>query len=135
MALIKWNNSLSVGVTEIDQQHIQLISLINELNSAMQQRKGKDVLGKTLESLANYTITHFKTEEKYFALYRYPATASHKEEHAAFVNKISELQEKFDRGTMTLSIDLMNFLGDWLKKHINGTDKKYSAFFNEKGLK
>ena len=73
--------------------------------------------------------------KKYFTLYRYPAAATHKEEHAAFVQKISDLKEKYDNGKMTISIELMNFLSEWLKKHINGTDKKYTAFFNENGLR
>jgi len=29
----------------------------------------------------------------------------------------------------------MNFLSDWLKTHIVGSDKKYGPFFNSKGLK
>jgi len=28
----------------------------------------------------------------------------------------------------------MSFLRDWLVNHINGSDKKYSAFFIEKGV-
>jgi len=36
---------------------------------------------------------------------------------------------------LSLTIDVMNFLSDRLKKHIMGTDKKYAPFFQEKGLK
>ena len=135
MALIKWNENLSVGVAEFDKQHQKLVSVINELNDAMKQGKGKDVLGKILNSLISYTATHFKTEEKYFALYRYPETASHKKEHVAFVQKISDFKDDFEKGKLSLTIELMNFLGDWLKKHIKGTDQKYTKYLNEKGLK
>jgi hemerythrin len=135
MALMQWNESLSVGVAEIDNQHQTLVSMINELSDAMKQGKGKDVVGKILNSLISYTVTHFQTEEKYFDLYRYPETAGHKKEHAAFVQNVSDFKDGFAKGKLSVTIELMNFLSDWLKNHIKGTDKKYSTFFNAKGLK
>ena len=115
MALIKWNDSFSVNVAEIDQQHQKLVSMIN--------------------GLISYTATHFKTEERYFTQFGYPETDSHKKEHAAFVQKVSDFKDGFEEGKLSLSIEVMNFLSDWLQNHIKGTDKKYSQFFNEKGLR
>lgn len=135
MALIQWNDSLSVDVASIDKQHQKLVSMINELSDAMKQRKGKDVLGKILNSLISYTETHFKAEEKYFDMYNYPETADHKKEHLAFVQKVMEFKTGFETGKLSVTIELMSFLSDWLKNHIKGTDKKYSKFFNEHGLK
>jgi hemerythrin len=135
MALIAWNDSLSVKVAEIDQQHRKLITMINELNDAMKIGKGKDALGKILDNLSNYTATHFGTEEKYFAKFGYPDTANHKREHALFVQKVSAFKDGLKSGKLTLSIEVINFLSDWLKTHIMGTDQKYSQFFNAKGLK
>ncbi len=135
MALIQWDGSFSVKVAEIDQQHQKLVSMINELNDAMRQGKGKDVLGKIINGLISYTATHFNTEEKYFDRFGYPETDSHKKEHVAFVKKVSEFKNGFEQGKLGLSIEVMNFLSDWLKNHIKLTDMKYSKFFNEKGLK
>ncbi len=135
MALIQWNEKLSVKVAEIDQQHKMLIDMVNELNDAMKQGKGKDVIGKIIDGLASYTVTHFSTEEKYFDQFGYPDTKNHKKEHATFVKKVSEFKDGFEKGKMSLTLNVMNFLSDWLKNHIMVTDKKYSQFFNEKGLK
>jgi hemerythrin len=135
MAIIQWNDTFSVKVAEIDQQHQKLVSMINELNDAMKQGKGKDVLSKIINGLVSYTVTHFNTEEKYFDRFGYPETDSHKKEHVAFVKKVSEFKDGFEKGKTSLSIEVMNFLSDWLKNHIKVTDKKYSQFFNEKGLK
>ncbi|MGB9912684.1 MAG: hemerythrin, partial [Candidatus Kapaibacteriota bacterium] len=46
MAFIEWNDNYSVGVSIIDNQHKQLIRIINELHEGMGTGKGKDVLGK-----------------------------------------------------------------------------------------
>ncbi|MBI9088522.1 MAG: hemerythrin family protein [Desulfobacterium sp.] len=135
MALITWNDTLSVNVEEIDQQHRTLIAMINELNEAMKLGKGKDVLGKIVNSLISYTAIHFKTEETYFAQFGYPDTENHKKEHAAFVQKVVAFKGGFEKKELSLTINVMGFLSDWLKDHIMGTDKKYTGFFNEMGLK
>jgi hemerythrin len=135
MAFVNWDDSFSVSVTEIDRQHQKLVSMINELDGAMRQGKGKDFLGKIINDLIDYTATHFKTEEKYFDQFGYPETDSHKKEHTAFVQKVSDFKDGFEKEQLTLSIGVINFLSDWLQNHIKGTDKNYSQFFNEKGLK
>lgn len=135
MALINWNDSFSVKVAEIDEQHKELIAMINELNEAMKTGKGKDAAGKIVSKLIKYTASHFKTEEDLFAKYSYPDADSHKREHAAFVKKVSEFKEGFEKGKLSLTMEVMSFLSDWLKLHIMGTDKKYIQFFNDKGVK
>jgi hemerythrin len=135
MALIKWNDNLSVNVSEIDNQHQQLIKLINNLDDAMKQGKGKLILGKIVTGLVEYTAFHFSTEEKYFAQFGYEDAENHVREHRGFVEKASDFKMKLDAGSIGLSTDIMNFISDWVKKHIQGSDKKYSAFFNEHGLK
>ncbi len=135
MAIIEWNDSLSVNVALVDKQHQKLIGMINELNDAMRQGKGKETLGKTLNELVSYTGTHFKLEEKYFDQFGYPEADSHKKRHSEFVAKVSEFKSGFEKGKLGLSIEVMDFLSDWLRTHIKGVDKKYGPFFNEKGLK
>lgn len=134
MALITWDDSLSVNVAEIDQQHKKLIDLINELNDAMKRGEGKSVVGKTVYNLFNYTLIHFKNEEQYFEKFGYPDTEKHKKEHAAFVQKVTDFKDGIESGKLSLSVGVMKFLRDWLQNHIKGTDKKYSDFFNENGL-
>jgi hemerythrin len=135
MALIQWNASLSVGVDEIDKQHQKLVQMINELHDAMRQAKGASVLGPLVTSLIDYAGTHFKTEEKYFVRFAYPDAEVHKKAHADFTAKVLDFKKRFEANTVGLSMDVMNFLSDWLQSHIKGTDKKYGPFFNANGLK
>jgi hemerythrin len=124
-----------VNVVEIDKQHQKLIGMINDLHDAMLQGKGKDILGKTVNGLISYTGSHFKTEERYFDQFGYPEANNHKKEHSDFITKVSEFKNGFEKGKLGLTIEIMNFLSDWLRNHINGIDKKYGPFFNAKGLK
>ena len=135
MAFIQWNDSLSVGVAEIDKQHQKLVQMINDLHDAMRQAKGNTVLGPLVSGLIDYAGTHFKSEERYFTRFAYPDTDAHKRAHADFVAKVLDFKVKFEANTIGLSMDVMTFLSNWLQAHIKGEDKKYTACFNANGLK
>lgn len=134
MVLMQWSDELSVAVREIDGQHQKLVELINTLHAAMLAKQGKQVLEKTLDELAAYTVYHFQTEEKYMQKFAYPSYFSHKKEHDAFVKKVSDFQKEFNSGKLGLSLEIMNFLKDWVTNHIKGTDKRYSDLFHKNGL-
>ena len=135
MALIKWSNQLSLNIVEIDLQHQKLISMFKELNDSMKLGKGNDVIGKVLANMVTYAKVHFKTEDKYFITYGYPDKDAHNREHEIFMKKVSEFQNDFNSGKLGLSVKVLTFLSDWLRNHIMNSDKKYSQFFIEKGLR
>ena len=134
MAFMDWTDDLSVGIKEIDNQHQHLIQIINTLYDAMKAGKGHEVLGKTLDELVHYTVSHFQTEEKFFQKFNYPETDEHKKEHQDFVEKVEKSYSEFQNGSMSVTTTLLPFLSKWLFSHIRGTDKKYAKFFQEHGL-
>lgn len=134
MALIVWSDDLSVKVSKSDEQHKVLIKLINDLHEAMLKGKSKEIISEILKSLIDYTVIHFNEEEALLEKYNYPDLAVQKKAHGFFVQKVSEFQEGYKKNKFGLSIEIMDFLSDWLQKHINGIDKNYSAFLNEKGV-
>lgn len=131
---MKWSDELSVNITEIDEQHQNLINLINNLHEAMLERKGKEVLGDILDKLAAYTVYHFSTEENYMKKFEYIGFLSHKREHDAFVSKVESFIADYQANKLGISMDLMSFLKDWVSNHIKGTDKKYTNTFQKNGL-
>ena len=135
MALFDWKDIYSVNVGEIDKQHRILIDTLNELYEAMLARKSDEILSETIKTLVNYTDFHFSFEENYMRTYNYADYPEHKKAHDNFVARVKDFQQQLAEGKLMLSMEIMNFLKDWLKNHIMVTDKKYSSFFNEKGLK
>ena len=130
MSLINWDDSYSVHIKKIDEQHKGLVKLVNELHDAMSQGAANDVLSKVLNSLVDYTIIHFNTEEEMFKSYNYPDYQAHKNEH----DKVKEFQSKFKEGKSTITYELMDFLSDWLINHILDSDKKYSSYLTSRGV-
>ncbi|MEI6520901.1 MAG: bacteriohemerythrin [bacterium] len=135
MALMNWDEKFILGITEIDAQHKVLVGMINDLHDAMRDGKGKIIIGDIIEGLSKYTKTHFIKEETFFDMYNYPKTDIHRKEHNAFISQITEFQQGFAEGKLSLSIQVMNFLKDWLKTHIMDSDKKYAPFLISNGVK
>jgi hemerythrin len=135
MAEIIWDDSLSVNVAEIDQQHQRFISIANALSDSLRQCKGPHSVANVINELIDYAEVHFKTEEKYFDRFGYPDAGSHKVEHSVFLDRISAVKSRLDEGEGILSLEMLRFVSNWLLNHINSSDKKYSKFLNDNGLR
>lgn len=134
MPFINWDDSFDVKVRAMNAQHQKLLMLINELHEAMSAGKGRTIIAKVLDELFNYTETHFSDEEKILEKNLYPELPIQRKEHAYFVNKISELKQQNESGSLAVTFEASKFLKDWLLNHIMVEDKKYGVFLNGKGV-
>lgn len=131
MAFVEWDQSCSVGVHLIDDQHKRLFTLINDFHEA------KTNLDQVLQDLLSYVDFHFKTEERYFSQFHYEKLEEHKQQHDFYEKRIKDLYtqcltEKIDEGK--ISVEMEGFIKDWIIYHIKGSDKEYTKCFNEHGL-
>lgn len=134
MSLLTWNNLFSVGVMEIDNQHKKLVAIANRLNDAMKDGVGKDVLATILADLMAYTESHFAFEERLMDQYDYPLSPQHKAEHRELVKTVGEFSRQLGQGEAELTSGVMNFLRDWLSRHIMNSDKMFGRDLNSKGV-
>ena len=133
--LFPWSDIYSVKIGIIDSQHKNLVGLVNALHQAMVSGHGKEELGKILASLVKYTQVHFKTEENLMESHKYPDYSQHKAAHEQLTKTVLDFQAKFQRSEVGLTIEVMQFLKNWLGKHILETDKKYSPYLNAQGVR
>lgn len=123
MAYFTWSDNLSVGNAFIDNDHRKLFDLANRLHLAMSEGRGKDVMSKVLSNLIIYTREHFQREEDHMRKINYPGFAAHEADHVHLLKVVVELQNKFDNGNSLLTIEVSNFLREWLLNHIMKMDK------------
>lgn len=132
--MLQWNDGLSISIAKIDAQHRTLVDMINTLYDSMTTNSDKTVVLDIVNHMANYTVEHFGTEERYMEKYLYPRMPAHQKEHRFFVEKVLQVKNNLENETTIISMDILNFLSSWLVTHINGTDKKMGAFLAEQGL-
>jgi hemerythrin len=134
MPQFNWDNSYSVKVKRFDGDHQQLFRILNELCAAMAAGQGQTVIQRVLQQLLQYTEKHFSAEEAVMKSTGYPQFQAQVDQHRKFTAKIKEISDKCKAGSLGLTVEVFDFLTDWLKQHIVGMDKQYSEFLNAKGI-
>ena len=135
MKFIEWDDTLSVKIESIDEEHKELIGMINEFYENVREQSQAELMAALIRRMKKYSVFHFSTEESYMRLYDFPGYEKHKKEHDAFIAKVADLEERFNNGRLIISFEVSNFLKKWVKNHIQKTDKMYSEFFIKKGIK
>ncbi len=131
---ITWKDEYSVGIEAMDNDHKKLLDLINQLQTAVHYYTSKEFEQKALDELIDYTKTHFAREEQLMADNDYPDLEAHKLQHQQFIDKVDHLLNEYQKDSDDTIVDALNFLKNWLVKHINGTDRGYANTLNEKDI-
>lgn len=134
MPKIEWKNSFSVDIEEIDNQHKELIRIINELVDSLSHNSDSESMRGISKELIDYSEVHFGLEEKYMKQFNYEHYEGHVSEHKYFKEHLDDLITKYPLNSDKTKIDLLNFLKDWLLNHIMDVDKEYVSCFKSNGL-
>lgn len=134
MICIEWIDQFNIGVHEIDEQHKELIGIMNKICTSINEGKASEVIDEALQEMQNYAMTHFALEEKYFNEFHYEKTEAHKAWHRSFSEKVKELLEQMKHDKESVSIDAISFLGGWFIDHTQTFDREYVETFHEHGV-
>ncbi len=81
MEKIIWNKKFNTGIKELDEQHKQIIKVINTLIEKQNTKVDSEIISDILTKLIEYARNHFKKEEQYMIEFNYSEYLSHKEQH------------------------------------------------------
>lgn len=136
---IKWKDSYSCKIEEIDNQHKKLFEIGNRiftLASLKDDYDHFDEIQQILDELKQYTLYHFQYEEDLMKRYGYEKLEEHRLEHQFFVRKIQRIELKdIDTRQSEAIIEIVEFVADWVCGHIMKSDMEYTGFFHEKGIR
>lgn len=127
--LLQWSKELAVGHPIIDSDHQMLINFANELHHGVHSGAGNEAVGMALGRLAQYIETHFEREEELFMSSKYPNKEKHQQNHRDIEKLVRGFQAAFEADHTSVDMDkLLDFLKEWLVKHIGKLDKSYMPY-------
>ncbi|MTJ01670.1 bacteriohemerythrin [Idiomarina piscisalsi] len=132
--LIEWSSKLDVGIEEINRQHQRLIYIANELYRLKLRDGDQHALQRLVDSLINYTATHFNYEELLMERNGYPDLENHKVKHKELVQDVMRFKHRVDNHEDVID-ELLDFVKAWLMNHIMKSDMAYKSHLNGKGIR
>ena len=121
---MEWNDEYSVGIQEIDDQHKRLLDIFSYIERGIRLQRGWMEIFHSVADLKIFARIHFEIEEALMRLYGFPALRAHIEEHQHFFTRLAEIESKALKGPVEK--ETLEFLCDWLKSHIQGSDRGYT---------
>ena len=113
------------GVKIIDDQHRQIVQMVNDLNRSLEEGHDDAELKKLFSALLAFTGAHFATEEMLMTRYGYPQVDEHKKQHVNLVQELQEIAAEFNQGA---ELRLLQSIKDWLLGHIQHADKPLGTY-------
>ena len=138
--MIQWESQYELGIKSIDDQHKKLIEITSHLSELLTNAtNGEDIYDEMvtiIESLTQYTISHFQFEEALFEKFNYTSKEAHMDEHNKLIQEISNLDLRaIDEDQVTYGKKILKFLITWVFKHISGSDFLYRDLMLNNGVK
>jgi hemerythrin-like metal-binding protein len=127
LEIFPWNDNFECGIEIIDEQHKQLVGLLNSLVSNIAFQSEAPTLDKILASITEYVQFHFTTEE---AIWRDHFEGDvwatwHHQSHGDFIGEVTRIsQEKGNKSHEEMLLGIVRFLTHWLAYHILDSDKR-----------
>lgn len=131
---LQWTKALSVGISEIDDQHKELFGRINKMLNIIVESSEIDETGKVIDFLDEYVVSHFATEEGLMKRFDYPDLQHHLRQHGEFTREFYLFRERFSKEgpSRFLAIQIEEMMVEWWTNHINKVDKVLGSFLKDK---
>lgn len=124
MALIEWKDAYSVGVPAVDEEHRELIELINSLYDSMRSPEQDTDVREFLGEIYARIASHFALEELIMRQNEYDEYREHKLEHEQLLDEIRDIMDDYEDGKLLDEAELAWRLDAWFSEHFRTKDAR-----------
>jgi len=136
MGFMAWDDSLSIAVTMFDDEHKDLIQIVNDLHDSFMRNATRYELERICDRLIEHIVMHFRHEEMYFEDWQYPDRVQHTASHRQLRRQLVEYRAQILAAPPPdQAAELFAKLKIWLIQHIVNEDRKYGTFLVQRGLR
>lgn len=133
MALIEWDERMAIGFYLVDQQHRELVVLINAMAEALEREASRSEVSRFIRRFYDYTTTHFQAEESLMDHETYPEYFNQVKEHLDCSLRALEYHRKFLEEDAFDLREFFDFIVHWFREHTMGIDQTLSRHLLERG--
>ncbi len=128
--LIEWQeDSLSVGITSMDDTHREFIDLINHLGQATDEQ-----FPALFRSLLEHTQQHFQNEDIAMEKSGFPPKFIHRNEHYRILDELKQLASTVENGNISPARSFVcRYLPEWFPIHAATMDRALACHLKASG--
>jgi hemerythrin len=115
---IQWKPDLTLGIPDLDAQHLELDGQLAVVHDAICEGSVPD-LSAVLDGVRRCSSRHFACEEGFMARSEYPDLEEHRARHREFTAQLGRFEEARarDGASMPLAMEIGNWLVGWVRDH------------------
>ena len=125
MQAFVWKAEFDTGIDAVDEQHRQIVDLINRLGTVVVDGRDLDsVIDPVLGELTDYAFNHFSEEEDLMEDRGVDRRhiEHHQLEHSKFIEQVEKIWDSRSAQQNPVTV-LTDFLSSWLASHILEEDQ------------
>lgn len=124
MSLLQWKQEYSVGVAAMDDEHREMMGLINDVYAKLASDPDASQVDECLGDIYNTISLHFALEEKLMRNNNYSEYGAHKDDHEVLLDQIRDLMDDYHKDPQSGSDRLAEGLADWFVTHFSTFDAR-----------
>lgn len=124
MSLLQWKNEYSVGIASMDDEHREMITLINATYEKLGSNAGSDQVDECLADIFNTISMHFALEERIMRKAKYAEFQAHKSDHEELLDQLRDLMDDYLEDPTAGAKLLEQSLSKWFSGHFATYDAR-----------
>jgi hemerythrin len=117
MALLEWKEEYATGIDDVDDEHKDLIDVINRLHELLLADDARLTVPAFFARLIDGVSAHFALEERIMGESAYPDREAHRADHERLLDEMRDLVQAFANAEEVDSVDLAMRLEPWFCQH------------------
>lgn len=128
---LKWNDEWNSGNDEIDMEHKELLSLLNDLINTSILEMNFDKSIEKLDILIEKIVEHFEKEEKILNNMRYKDYDKHSKIHKNLIGKVFQLKQCYQNRELNSAAFFSFIADDVIIGHLVSEDMQFFDLFKQ----
>jgi hemerythrin-like metal-binding protein len=117
------NTAFTSGSHGLIEDYAVVFETLDQLQAAVVDDRRQVSAGLLLHKLADYTCHHLTAEEAVLSAAGFPGMAEREAEDRDVTRQVADYIARYELGEISIDVDFLDALRNWLRAHIDATDR------------